>query len=76
MHLVGSAVLAAPAPGVTLADKLIMLTLGLIMASVVETIVALTLAARGKEALQQKVDRFCAIAFPVFYVAVLVIIVV
>ena len=60
---------------VTLADKLIMLTLGIIMASVVETIVALTLAARGKEALQQKLDRICAIAFPVFYVVMLVLIV-
>ncbi len=60
----------------TMADKLMMLTLGVIVASVVETILALTLAARGKEALQQKLDRICAFGFPIFYVVMLVIIVV
>jgi len=61
---------------VTMADKLIMLTLGIIVASVIETILALTLAARGKEAIQQKMDRWCAIAFPVFYLTMIVLIVV
>lgn len=60
---------------VTLADKLIMLTLGIIVASVAETITALALVARGKDALQQRLDRVCAIGFPVFYLVMLVIIV-
>jgi hypothetical protein len=60
---------------VTMADKLIMLTLGIIVASVAETITALALVAHGKEDVQKRLDRFCAIAFPVFYVAMLVIII-
>jgi len=59
---------------VMLADKLVMLSLGIILASVIETIVALTLNARGKEAIQQKLDKICAIAFPVFYIVVLAVI--
>lgn len=61
---------------VTMADKLIMLTLGIIVLSVAETITALALVARGKEALQQRLDRICAYAFPVAYLVVLVLIVV
>ena len=49
---------------VTMADKLIMLTLGIIVASVAETITALTLFARGKETAQQKLDRICSVAVP------------
>lgn len=60
---------------VTMADKLIMLTLGIIVASVVETITALALVARGKEALQQRMDKLCAYAFPAFYLVMLAIIV-
>ena len=60
---------------ITMADKLIMLTLGVIVATVAETIVALTLFARGKEELQKKLDRTFAIGFPIFYVAMLVLIV-
>ena len=56
---------------VTMADKLIMLTLGIIVASVAETITALTLNARGKEVLQQRLDRICAFAFPAFYFAMI-----
>lgn len=61
---------------VMMADKLIMLTLGTILASVIETIIALALVARGKEQIQRRMDRICAIAFPVFYVAMIVLIVV
>ena len=60
---------------VTMADKLIMLTLGVIVASVAETILALALVARGKEAIQQRMDKICAYAFPAFYLVMLVIIV-
>jgi hypothetical protein len=60
---------------VTLADKLIMLTLAIIVASVAETITALTLFARGKEALQQKLDRLCQVAFPIGYVIALALII-
>ena len=60
---------------VTLADKLIMLTLGIILSSVIETIVALTLFSRGKEELQKRLDRIASIAFPLAYVAALVAIV-
>ena len=60
---------------VTMADKLIMLTLGIIVASVAETITALALVARGKEDLQKKLDKICAIAFPVLYVVMLVLII-
>jgi hypothetical protein len=56
---------------VTLADKLIMLTLGIIVASVAETIVALTLFAHDKVAAQQNLDRVCRVLFPVVYLAVL-----
>ena len=52
---------------VTLADKFIMLTLGFIVASVVVTILALTLHAQNQEALQQHVDRVCRWLFPVTY---------
>jgi hypothetical protein len=61
---------------VTMADELIMLTLGAIVATVAETIVALTLFHRGKEALQQKIDRASAVVFPLVYVALLIFIVV
>jgi hypothetical protein len=61
---------------ITMADKLIMLTLGCIVASVAETIAALTLAARGKEELQRRLDKVCAFVFPAFYLAMLVVIVV
>jgi len=60
---------------VMLADKLVMLSLGMILASVVETIVALLLNARGKEAIQQRLDKICAIAFPVLYLVGLALIV-
>lgn len=59
---------------VTMADKLIMLTLGCIVASVAETITALALVARGKDELQKKLDRICAYAFPAFYLAMLIVI--
>ncbi len=61
---------------VTMADKLIMLTLGSILASLVVTILALTFAAHGKENLQKRMDRLCAIVFPAFYVVMAVIMVV
>ena len=61
---------------VTMADKLIMLTLGVIVATVGETIAALTLFARGKEDLQKKLDRTFAIGFPIFYVGMLALILV
>ena len=60
---------------VTMADKLIMLTLGIIVASVAETIIALALVARGKESIQQRMDRICAYAFPAFYLGMLALIV-
>jgi hypothetical protein len=60
---------------VTMADKLIMLTLGTIVASLAVTIVALTLLAHNKEPLQKRLDRICAIVFPVVYLAMLVVIV-
>jgi hypothetical protein len=60
---------------VTMADKLIMLTLGIIVASVAETITALALVARGREPLQQRLDRICAIGFPAFYLVMLIVIV-
>lgn len=56
---------------VTLADKLIMLTLGMIVLSVAQTIVALALFAARREALQVRLDRACRWGFPVAYVAVL-----
>jgi hypothetical protein len=61
---------------VTMADKLIMLTLGIIVASVAQTIIALALVARGKDRIQQRLDRASAIGFPVFYVVMLAIIVI
>ncbi|HEY0189830.1 MAG TPA: hypothetical protein VGC42_01830, partial [Kofleriaceae bacterium] len=60
---------------VTMADKLIMLTLGIIVASVAETILALALVARGKDAVQRRLDRICAIGFPVFYLVMLALII-
>jgi len=59
---------------VTTADKLIMLTLGIIVASVAETITVLTLFAREKVTLQQKLDRFCAYWFPAAYLIALILI--
>jgi len=52
---------------VTMADKLIMLTLGIIVLSLAETIVALTLLAGNKEATQQRIDRVCRWLFPLAY---------
>jgi hypothetical protein len=60
---------------VTMADKLIMLTLGIIVASVAETILALALVARGKEDVQKRLDKICAIAFPAVYLILLVLII-
>ena len=60
---------------VTMADKLIMLTLGIIVLSLAETIVALTLFAGNKEPTQQRLDRVCRWLFPVVYIAVLTVIV-
>jgi hypothetical protein len=60
---------------VTMADKLVMLTLGIIVASVAETILALFLFARGKERLQIGLDRACGILFPLFYLSMLLAIV-
>ena len=60
---------------VTMADQLIMLTLGVIVSSVIVTIVALALAARGKDAAQRKLDKVCAIGFPIAYLALLVYII-
>ena len=58
---------------VTLADKLIMLTLAMIVGSVVITIIALALFARGKESSQQQLDRYCAVLFPAGYLVLLAI---
>lgn len=60
---------------VTLADKLMMLTLGSIVASVIVTITALTLFARGRERAQRLLDRACSILFPLGYVLLLLVIV-
>jgi hypothetical protein len=60
---------------VTMADKLIMLTLGIIVASVAATIASLTLFAHGKEIAQRRLDRACAVLFPAVYLAVLALIV-
>jgi hypothetical protein len=60
---------------VTLADQLVMLSLGSIVASVVVTIVAFSLSARGKDTQRQRMDRICAFAFPAFYFGVLAIVV-
>ena len=60
---------------VTMADKLIMLTLGIIVAAVAETITALTLFARGHEDTQKKLDKICSFAFPAFYLIALILIV-
>ena len=60
---------------VTMADKLIMLTLGIIVLSLAETIVALTLFAGNQETTQQRLDRVCRWAFPVAYLAALAVIV-
>jgi hypothetical protein len=60
---------------VTMADKLVMLTLGCIVASVAETIVSLTLFARGKEAFQQRLDRVSAAIFAAFYLVTLFLII-
>lgn len=59
---------------VTLADKLIMLTLGAIVLSVVQTILALALFAGKREAAQQRLDRACRWAFPLAYGLVLAVI--
>ena len=61
---------------VTLADKLMMLTLGIIVAAVIETITALTLFAHGHEEAQKKLDRICSFVFPSVYIAILIAIVV
>lgn len=60
---------------VTMADKLIMLTLGMIVLSVAQTITALALVARGREPVQQRLDRISAYAFPAVYLVLLVLIV-
>ena len=60
---------------VTMADKLIMLTLGIIVLSLAETIVALTLFAGNQETTQQRLVRVCRWAFPVAYLAALAVIV-
>jgi hypothetical protein len=56
---------------ITMADQLIMLTLGIIVASLVETIIALALIARNKEVVRRRLDRVCAICFPLFYLVML-----
>ena len=58
-----------------MADKLIMLTLGIIVLSVAETILALTLFAANKETTQQRIDRACRVLFPFAYLVALVLIV-
>ena len=60
---------------VTMADKLIMLTLAIIVASVAVTIAALTLFAHGKEGIQKQLDFYCSILFPAVYLATLYFIV-
>ena len=56
---------------VTLADQLVMLTLGSIVASVIVTIIAFSLSAQGKDATRIRLDRACMVVFPAFYFAVL-----
>ena len=60
---------------VTMADKLVMLTLAMIVGSVVVTITALTLFANDKDATRKRLDRWCALVFPVVYLITLAIIV-
>lgn len=60
---------------VTMADKLIMLTLGIIVLSLAETIAALALFAEGKESSQLRLDRICRWLFPVVYVVMLTVVV-
>jgi len=59
---------------VTMADKLVMLTLGMIVASVFVTITALWLFAVEKDATRKRMDRLCSILFPVAYSVLLLLI--
>jgi hypothetical protein len=52
---------------VTMADRLVMLTLGSIVASVGASIFALRLHARGDDARQERLDRLGRWAFPLLY---------
>jgi hypothetical protein len=56
---------------ITLADEVMMLTLGSIVASVAVTITSLALFAHGHEKAQKRVDRVASIVFPVGYVLAL-----
>jgi hypothetical protein len=56
---------------VMLADKLVMLTLGIIVAAVAETITALWLFAHEREKAQKTLDKVCQFVFPAFYVVML-----
>jgi hypothetical protein len=60
---------------VMLADKLVMLTLGTIVAAVAETITALWLFAHEHEAAQKRLDRICSVLFPAIYISILISIV-
>jgi hypothetical protein len=55
----------------TLADKLVILTLCSIVASVIVTIVAFSLSAREKHEQRVRMDRICQVMFPATYFAVL-----
>ncbi len=60
---------------VTMADKLIMLTLGMIVLSVAQTILALAVFAREPVAGPLRLDRVCRWAFPISYAVALAAIV-
>ena len=60
---------------VMMADKLVMLTLGIIVASVAESITALWLFAREREKAQKVLDKICQFVFPAFYLVMLLAII-
>jgi hypothetical protein len=55
----------------TLTDKVVFLSLGMILLSLVGTVIALTLHYSGKESVHRTTDRIFAVLFPVVFVAAL-----
>jgi hypothetical protein len=57
----------------TMSDRVIVASLSLILASALETMVAMNLGYAGKENAQRRLDRLSAWVFPLAYIALLVI---
>ncbi len=58
---------------VTLVDRMVFLTLGMILLSMFGTVLALSLHYAGKEPLHRRVDRIGAVVYPIAYVVLLLV---